>query len=690
MLLSDDIKSLKGIADKTAEAFYSAGLFNLNDLLHYFPRNYESLKEISPIAAITGDGYVTLKGKVSSAVSSVYRNGKNMTQFSFSDQSGTARVSVFNMPWLKKSLFAGRELIMRVYAKRKGMQVYLSQPKFYTEDEYKEALMHLKAVYPLTKKLNDAPLRKAIEQALVLAGDIKEYLPEYILKDRKLISIPEAIRRMHKPADMDEVYEARRRLAFDEFFLFLVKMELLKEGEEKEKSSYIATDPEASFEKLKAHLPFKLTAAQQRAIEDVFADMKSGYCMNRLLQGDVGSGKTIVAFAAALAVCEDGRQAAVMAPTEVLAKQHYDDAVRMSREYGLCFKPVLLSGSLKAKEKREAKEGIAEGRYNLIIGTHALIQDDVTAKDLALMITDEQHRFGVRQRMSLAAKGKAPHVLVMSATPIPRTLGLILYGDLDVSVINELPAERLPIKNAVMSEDEHTKIYQFIYKRISEGRQAYIICPMVDEGGLEDVTNVTQYSERLRQIFPPSVRIEMLHGKMKSAEKNDIMERFSKGECDILISTTVVEVGVNVPNASVMVVENAERFGLSQLHQLRGRVGRGGYQSYCIFVAGKEDEKLGKRTKERLNVLKETNDGFKIAEEDLKQRGPGDFFGLRQSGLPYFKIADIYTDAELLKETKQTVEEVLRDDPGRTIPALMAAIRERESLSYIDFHGICL
>ncbi|MBQ9866463.1 MAG: ATP-dependent DNA helicase RecG [Lachnospiraceae bacterium] len=690
MLLSDDIKSLKGIADKTAESFYSAGLFNLNDLLHYFPRNYESLKEISPIAAIAGDGYVTLKGKVSSAVSSVYRNGKNMTQFSFSDQSGTARVSVFNMPWLKKSLFAGRELIMRVYAKRKGMQVYLSQPKFYTEDEYKEALMHLKAVYPLTKKLNDAPLRKAIEQALVLADDIKEYLPDYILKDRKLISIPEAIRRMHKPADMDEVYEARRRLAFDEFFLFLVKMELLKEGEEKEKSSYIATDPEASFEKLKAHLPFKLTAAQQRAIEDVFADMKSGYCMNRLLQGDVGSGKTIVAFAAALAVCEDGRQAAVMAPTEVLAKQHYDDAVRMSREYGLCFKPVLLSGSLKAKEKREAKEGIAEGRYNLIIGTHALIQDDVIAKDLALMITDEQHRFGVRQRMSLAAKGKAPHVLVMSATPIPRTLGLILYGDLDVSVINELPAERLPIKNAVMSEDEHTKIYQFIYKRISEGRQAYIICPMVDEGGLEDVTNVTQYSERLRQIFPPSVRIEMLHGKMKSAEKNDIMERFSKGECDILISTTVVEVGVNVPNASVMVVENAERFGLSQLHQLRGRVGRGGYQSYCIFVAGKEDEKLGKRTKERLNVLKETNDGFKIAEEDLKQRGPGDFFGLRQSGLPYFKIADIYTDAELLKETKQTVEEVLRNDPGRTIPALMAAIRERESLSYIDFHGICL
>ena len=689
MLLTDDIKVLKGIADKTAEAFYSAGLFNLNDLLHYFPRRYEALDEIRPIAGINGDGYVTLSGRVNGNPAIIYRNGKSMLQFFFSDASGSGRVSVFNMPWLKKSIFNGREMIMRVFAKRKGMQIFLSQPHIMSREEYEEGLRCLKPVYPLTKKLNDAPLRKAIEQALAVADDIKEYLPHDVIEDRKLLSIPEAIRRMHKPADMDEVYEARRRLAFDEFFLFLAKMEFLKEGEEKAESSYDCRNAEGSFEKLKKQLPFELTNAQKNAVADVFRDMNSGYCMNRLLQGDVGSGKTIVAFSAALAVCDAGHQAALMAPTEVLAKQHYDDALRMSREYGLSLKPVLLSGSLKASEKKAAKKGIENGDYNFLIGTHALIQDDVIAKDLALMITDEQHRFGVRQRMSLAAKGSAPHILVMSATPIPRTLGLILYGDLDVSVINELPANRLPIKNAVMGEDEHDKIYQFIYKRISEGRQAYIICPMVEEGELEDVSNVTELSEGLKKKFPPSVKIEMLHGKMKPAEKNEIMERFAKGETHILVSTTVVEVGVNVPNATVMVVENAERFGLSQLHQLRGRVGRGSYQSYCIFVAGGEEENLSKKTKERLAVLKETNDGFKIAEEDLKQRGPGDFFGLRQSGMPYFKIADIYTDALLLKETKQSLERIMAADPENML-RLKAALREREEMTYSDFHGICL
>ncbi len=689
MLLTDDIKTLKGIADKTAEAFYSAGLFNLNDLLHYFPRRYESLGEIRPMAGINADGYVTLSGSVSGQPSMVYRNSKSMLQFTFADGSGSGRVTVFNMPWLKKSLFPGREIIMRVFAKRKGMQLFLSQPRFMSRDEYENGLRSLKPVYPLTKKLNDAPLRKAIEQALPVAEDIKEYLPEDVIAERGLMSIPEAIRKMHKPADMEEVYAARRRLAFDEFFLFLAKMEFLKEGEEKTPSSYRCDNAEDSFRRLSESLPFELTGAQKGAIADVFRDMNSGYCMNRLLQGDVGSGKTIVAFSAALAVCDAGHQAALMAPTEVLAKQHYDDALRMSSEYGLSLKPVLLSGSLKASEKKAAKKGIENGDYNFLIGTHALIQDDVIAKDLALMITDEQHRFGVRQRMSLAAKGNAPHVLVMSATPIPRTLGLILYGDLDVSVINELPANRLPIKNAVMGEDEHNKIYQFILKRISEGRQAYIICPMVEEGGLEDVSNVTEYSAELKKIFPPRIRIDMLHGKMKPAEKNEIMERFSKGESDILVSTTVVEVGVNVPNATVMVVENAERFGLSQLHQLRGRVGRGGYQSYCIFVAGGEGENLSKKTKERLNVLKETNDGFKIAEEDLKQRGPGDFFGLRQSGLPYFKIADIYTDALLLKETKQSLERIMAADV-ENMQKLRTALRDREEMTYSDFHGICL
>ncbi len=689
MLLSDDIKVLKGIADKTAEAFYSAGLFNLNDVLHYLPRSYERLSEIKLLSAIECDGKVTLSGRVSSEACLIRRGGRSILQFSFSDESGSARVSVFNMPWLKKSIFPGRKIIMNVYARRKGVSVFLSQPKFLSEKEYEDGIKNLKPVYPLTKSLSETLIRKAVAQVLPLAGDIREYLPDDVVRERKLMPIAHALRKMHAPSDMEEVYAARRRLAFDEFFLFLARMELLKDGTEKIKSSYSLNDPERSFEKIRDRLPFKLTSAQITSLMDIYRDMKSGYCMNRLLQGDVGSGKTIVAFLSALAICDDGHQAAIMAPTEVLARQHYEDAVAMSRKYDLTFKPVLLSGSLKAKEKRLVKEGIKNGDHNLIIGTHALIQDDVEFKDLGLMITDEQHRFGVRQRMALAVKGRDVHVLVMSATPIPRTLGLILYGDLDVSLINELPSDRLPVKNAIMGNDEHKKIYQFILKRISEGRQAYIICPMVEDGEMEDVSNVTEYTEEIRRIFPPEVRIDMLHGKMKSDDKNSVMERFAKHETDILVSTTVIEVGVNVPNSTVMVIENAERFGLSQLHQLRGRVGRGSYQSYCIFVTGAESGRVSKKTSERLAILKESNDGFRIAEEDLKQRGPGDFFGLRQSGLPYFKIADIYTDATLLKETKQSLERIISSgsaDLGR----LKQALSEKEEMSYSDFHGICL
>ncbi len=689
MLITDDIKKLKGIGEKTAEAFYSAGLFNINDLLHYFPRTYEKMSEIQPLSTISGEGRVTLCGKAASEANVIYRNGRSMLQFGFEDESGRARVTVFNMPWLKKSIFTGKPLLMRAYAKRKGMQVFLSQPKFLTREEYEDGISRLKPVYPLTKTLSDTMLQKAVAQSLILADEIKEYLPDDIKEKKKLLSIPEAIRKMHSPKDMEEVYEARRRLAFDEFFLFLVRMELLKEDRDKPVSTYVIEKAGESCEKLKSALPYELTGAQQDSLRDIFADMKSGFCMNRLLQGDVGSGKTIVAFLAALAVCEEGHQAAIMAPTEVLAKQHYEDSLALTKVYSLPFKPVILSGSMTAAQKRAAKAGIAAGEYNLLIGTHALIQEDVSVPDLALIVTDEQHRFGVRQRMSLAEKSRSPHVLVMSATPIPRTLGLILYGDLDVSVIDELPANRLPIKNAVMSEEEHEKIYQFIYKRIGEGRQAYIICPMVDEGSLEDVNNVTEYSDSLRKVFPPSVKIGMLHGKMKPSEKNGVMESFSKGDIDILVSTTVVEVGVNVPNATVMVIENAERFGLSQLHQLRGRVGRGGYQSYCIFVSGAAGKDMGKRTQERLKVLKESNDGFRIAEEDLKQRGPGDFFGLRQSGMPYFKIADIYTDAQLLTDTRSILETVLKKYP-ECLEQIKSVLKDRNDMSYSDFHGICL
>ena len=483
-------------------------------------------------------------------------------------------------------------------------------------------------------------------------------------------------------------------------------MKLLKKGPEKIKSSYVISDNGVVEEKLLSKLPYELTGAQRRAIADIIRDMGSGYAANRLVQGDVGSGKTIVAFASALLATLSGYQAVIMAPTEVLASQHYKDALEMKEKYGLEWTPGLLSGSLKVSEKKSCKEKIASGEINLVIGTHALLEDDVVFNDLALVVTDEQHRFGVRQRMTIVGKGEVPHTVVMSATPIPRTLGLILYGDMDVSVIDEVPAKRLEKKNAVVDNGYRDKIYQMIVKHVRDGEQVYIICPMVErsdaaEFGLDEaedegdsdaaqaLANVKDYSEKIRSILPSDVRIDSLHGRMKPKEKNEVMERFAAHETDVLVSTTVVEVGVNVPNATVMVVENAERFGLSQLHQLRGRVGRGDKQSYCIFVAGSEDKEVGKRTKERLDILKKTNDGFKIAEEDLKQRGPGDFFGLRQSGLPYFKIADIYTDAELLKKTGSILEQILAGSAD-SMDRLKEALRVKENLSYVDFHGICL
>ncbi|MBR1472295.1 MAG: ATP-dependent DNA helicase RecG [Lachnospiraceae bacterium] len=693
MQLNDPITAVKGIGEKTAEAFCAAGIYTVNGLLHYFPRNYETMPEMVQIREISRPGRYTVRARILTPAAVFRSRGKAALSFRIGDGSGQLKVSIFGMPYLKKQIYPGRECIFSGNCSFKGTEALMSQPKFLTDEEYAQLQNRLQPVYPLRGELTNQRLRKALTEALPAAEEIREYLPEDILENEHLLPIPKAIRLMHFPERMEEVYAARKRLAFDEFFLFLARMELLKQGPEKEISGYVypIADTEAAVQEFLAKLPYPLTGAQERTIRQIRQDMASGFCMNRLVQGDVGSGKTIVAFTAALVAVCHGAQAALMAPTEVLAAQHYSDILRMSAEYGLPFTPVLLSGSLKAKEKREAKERIRSGEANFLIGTHALIQEDVEAKDLALIITDEQHRFGVRQRIDLARKGAQPHVLVMSATPIPRTLGLILYGDLDVSLIDELPAKRLPIKNTVVDGSYRTKLYQFILKRISEGRQAYIICPMVEEGeeGTAGLANVVDYTEELRAKFPPQIRIDMLHGRMKPKEKNEVMQRFAEGGTDLLISTTVVEVGVNVPNATVMMVENAERFGLAQLHQLRGRVGRGEWQSYCMFVAGEEDKKMSKRTQERLHILNETNDGFRIAEEDLKQRGPGDFFGLRQSGLPYFKIADIYTDAELLKRVKAVVERICRNEPER-VRELREELKAREQMDYVDFHGICL
>ncbi|MBR3306529.1 MAG: ATP-dependent DNA helicase RecG [Lachnospiraceae bacterium] len=685
MKLTDDIKTLKGVGEKTAQALAGLGIYSINDLLHHFPRTYERLPEIGRIADTPSGGRHCVDAVVSSAPVVFRRGGRQILQFSVSDGSGEGKVSFFGMPYLKNRFRPGSRYIFYAYTSRKGTVLSLAQPRILSRAEYEDGIRRLSPVYPLTADVTMSLLRKLMDQALPLTALMGEYLPAEVMERLKLMPVGEAIRCMHAPESEEQAALARRRMVFEEFFLFLARMELLKSGPEKKASGHVISGREAA-DGFTASLPYDLTGAQERAVNDILSDMGSGYVMNRLLQGDVGSGKTAVAFSAAAAVIASGERCAVMAPTEVLARQHYEDALRYCEAGVLCTHPVLLTGSLKASEKKRIKEETEKGEADLIIGTHAIIQEDVHIPGLGLIVTDEQHRFGVAQRMSLADKGEEPHVLVMSATPIPRTLALILYGDMDVSVIDEKPAERLPVKNAVVDDSFRVKNLQFILKRISEGRQAYIICPQVEEGVSEGLCNVEDYTAMLREKLPPAIRVDMLHGKMKPAEKNEVMERFASGKTDILVSTTVVEVGVNVPNAVVMMVENAERFGLSQLHQLRGRVGRGEHQSYCIFVTG---ENAGKDSLERLNILKESNDGFRIAEEDLKQRGPGDFFGSRQSGLPYFEMADIYADSALLTETKQCLSGILSAG-AEGVEKLKKLLAESSDVSCHDFHGICL
>ncbi len=690
MQLSDPITKIKGIGEKTQAGFVSAGIDTISRLLHYFPRDYVKLPEITKIAEVDRAGRITIRGKILAGTSMYRRSGKTVLSFKVGDGSGVASVTYFNMPYLRTQLKPGHELILSGTSLIKGGMISLTQPQMLTQEAYETAVRTLQPVYPLHGDLTLTRLKNAIREALCAADYIGEYLPQEVLEDEKLMPIGEAIRKMHFPASMEDVFAARKRLAFDEFFLFFYRMELLQKPQEKQRSIFVPGEVhKKAVIDFMSRLPFELTTAQKRTVDEILGDMSSGTAMNRLVQGDVGSGKTIVAFAAALCVVSAGYQAAIMAPTEVLAAQHYAGIKDLTERMGLPFHTELLCGSTKAAEKRRIKVAVVGGECNLIIGTHALLQEDVSFTNLALAVTDEQHRFGVGQRMTLMQKEEhTPHVLVMSATPIPRTLGLILYGDLDVSLIDVLPSGRLPIQNSVVDSSYRTKIWQFILKRVSEGRQAYIICPMVEASEDDDgsLCNVTDYSAELSEKVPTGVRVGMLHGSMKPAEKNGVMERFASGEIDILVSTTVVEVGVNVPNATVMAVENAERFGLSQLHQLRGRVGRGDQQSYCVFIAG---DVKSEKTTERLKVLEETNDGFKIAEEDLKMRGPGDFFGLRQSGNPYFKVADIYNDHEILARARHVVGRLFSRRPER-LKFMEQTILENGEFDITEFHTICL
>jgi ATP-dependent DNA helicase RecG len=654
------LKTLKGIGDKTAALFARLGIFTVEDLLRHYPLGYDTLQEQVSMREIKAGAFCVVRGRLAGAISTRHVRGRSISVCKVSDGTGEVSLIFFHMPYLSRMIQPDMEYLFRGVVQGRPGSWKMEQPGIYTPKDYEERRRTLQPGYSLTSGLTNNTVTKAMRQALSLEAEIREYLPAEIRAHYKLIDYKDALWGIHFPEDRDMLQQARRRLVFDEFFLFMVKLLQCRMQIQQVANRWPVEDVEDTA-RLLAHLPYSLTGAQMRVWEEIRTDLRKNTVMNRLVQGDVGSGKTILAILALLEVAANGFQGALMAPTEVLARQHFEQIEELTERYGLPFSPVLLTGSMTAREKRTCYGLIEGGEANVIIGTHALIQEKAVYKNLALVVTDEQHRFGVRQREALAGKGMDTHVLVMSATPIPRTLALILYGDLHISVVDELPADRLPIKNCVVDTGYREKAYRFIRGEIQKGRQVYIICPMVEAGELEGLENVMDYTEKLRDVFSDAVRISHLHGKMKPAEKNRVMEAFGRGETDILVSTTVIEVGINVPNATVMMVENAERFGLAQLHQLRGRVGRGREQSYCIFVSASDK----KQTMERLSILNRSNDGFYIAGEDLRLRGPGDLFGIRQSGSMEFKLADIYQDAKILQEASEAAEGFLREHGGR-------------------------
>ena len=662
--MGDSLRTLKGVGDKTEKLFFKLGIYDTDDLLHYYPRNYDAFEAPVDIADLEEGTVKAVSAAVCSGVYVTSAKGRQIITASINDSSGKLSVIWFNMPYLRTVLKRGSQFVFRGRIVRKQSHLEMEHPEVFTPAAYGEILHSLQPVYGLTGGLSNKTVTKMIHQLLKNLPMYSEFLPEEIRERYQLADINYALRTIHFPGNMEELLLSRKRLVFDEFLLFILSVQMLKEKSE-ETPNYFPINKTWTTEQIIENLPYSLTGAQLNTWHEIERDMSGQALMSRLVQGDVGSGKTILAFLAMIMTVENGYQAVLMAPTEVLARQHFQAMEKLLQEQNIDFgHPVLLTGSDTAKEKREKYALIASKEANLVIGTHALIQEKVQYNNLGLVITDEQHRFGVKQREALTTMGNPPNVLVMSATPIPRTLAIIIYGDLDISVIDELPAQRLPIKNCVVDTSYRPKAYSFMEKQIRQGRQVYVICPMVEESEGMDGENVLDYTLKLRNVFSPDIKIASLHGKMKAKEKNVIMEAFAAGEIQILVSTTVVEVGVNVPNATVMMVENAERFGLAQLHQLRGRVGRGEYQSYCIFMQGNGAKEISKR----LQILNKSNDGFYIAGEDLKLRGPGDLFGIRQSGLLEFKLGDIYQDADILKAASETAAEILSLDGDLSLP----------------------
>ena len=666
--LGDPVTILKGVGEAKAKLFANLNIFTLGDLICHFPRGYEDRTKLVTISELSPDIPACFRATVMNNPRTAHiRKGLDMTKVQLADTTGRLNVTFFNNRFAAGQLEYGREYIFYGAVSGDFVGYNMTNPVFENPDSPGLTTRRVLPIYPLTAGLTNAAVGKAVLQALAVCDPPAEILPETVRAEYGILPAEEAYHAIHQPRDMEQAAQAKKRLIFEEFFVFSAGLSLMRSSRAEKKCT-----PYHNFnmKPFYGSLPFALTGAQSRAVEEILSDFRSGKPMNRLVQGDVGSGKTMVAAAAAYCAAGNGAQTALMAPTEILAEQHYASLSKLFAPLGITVD--LLTGSMTVRQKREARERLASGETQVVVGTHALLTDATRFLRLGLVIADEQHRFGVAQRSKLSEKGEDPHLLVMSATPIPRTLALLMYGDLDVSILDELPPGRQTVETFLVGESYRARINAFIRKQVAEGHQCFVVCPAVEENQELGVKAASAWAETLQQTVFPDLRIALLHGQMKGAEKEAAMAAFARGEADVMVATTVIEVGVDVPNATLMVIEDADRFGLSQLHQLRGRVGRGKAKSYCILTSHNRNPE----TLQRLKALCKTNDGFRIAEEDLKLRGPGDFFGSRQSGLPAFRVGDLSCDLATLKQA-QTASAQWIDAHGTEDTPEARALRER-------------
>lgn len=654
--LNKDVKYVKTVGPNRVKLLNKLNIYTLKDLITYFPRDYEDRSKPKNLCECVDGEEVLIEAMATGRINEMHKGKMTISRLVVKDQTGTCFITWFNQGYLRDKFQAGR--MYRFFGKisNRNGRLEMNSP-VYDEIDKSKNTGRIIPIYPLTYELKQNTLRKIMENGLAeVKGMLPETLPEYIMKENNLWDINNTIERIHFPVELSDFNKARERLVFEELLTMQLALLKLKNNYEKNTNG-IQFNKNVKMSDVINELPFKLTKAQLRVLDEIDTDMESNKSMNRLLQGDVGSGKTVVAMIAAYKSVKSGYQAAIMAPTAILASQHLEGFKGILDKFGI--RCELLISSITKKKKEEILHKLQEGEIDILIGTHAILEENVVFKKLGLVVTDEQHRFGVKQRGKIAAKGERPDVIAMSATPIPRTLALILYGDLDISIIDELPPNRKKIETYAVRKNMEERVNAFIKKQINEGRQAYIVCPLVEENEEMDLKSVIELAEKYKKETFSEYKIEYLHGKMRAKEKDEIMQRFKDGEIKILIATTVIEVGVNVPNASIMVVENAERFGLAQLHQLRGRVGRGEYQSYCIL----KYEGNGETVRQRMKVMCDTNDGFIISEKDLELRGSGDFFGTEQHGLPEFKIANLFEDIGILKKAQKIAINIMEDDP---------------------------